>query len=280
MEQEEDIVNKDIYYKKEPDNQFYNYTVHGLNIEGIKRYYTIPVNSKYHHMLRMKKDLERVINDSKSIQKERQKKYDINNRYPDERLYKMYASNKDANKPKNNIVQSQQRFNTLYNVRSTPFNKNSQESTKLFEQIKSSNKPVEIKPDEEFKYKALDTNRNTIEHGSLEEGISARNKTLSNLNNNRKKISLSLNRKKININNPFSLRKFKESNKNSREKFPMIKPRKIIIEYHLVNDCGVGKENKNIGHNSYMGGTYNPYNYYSAPKNRRERNIFGALFLH
>jgi hypothetical protein len=280
MEQEEDIVNKDIYYKKEPDNQFYNYTVHGLNIEGIKRYYTIPVNSKYHHMLRMKKDLERVINDSKSIQKERQKKYDINNRYPDERLYKMYASNKDANKPKNNIVQSQQRFNTLYNVRSTPFNKNSQESTKLFEQIKSLNKPVEIKPDEEFKYKALDTNRNTIEHGSLEEGISARNKTLSNLNNNRKKISLSLNRKKININNPFSLRKFKESNKNSREKFPMIKPRKIIIEYHLINDCGVGKENKNIGHNSYMGGTYNPYNYYSAPKNRRERNIFGALFLH
>lgn len=280
MEQEEDIVNKDIYYKKEPDNQFYNYTVHGLNIEGIKRYYTIPVNSKYHHMVRMKKDLERVINDSKSIQKERQKKYDINNRYPDERLYKMYASNKDANKPKNNIVQSQQRFNTLYNVRSTPFNKNSQESTKLFEQIKSSNKPVEIKPDEEFKYKALDTNRNTIEHGSLEEGISARNKTLSNLNNNRKKISLSLNRKKININNPFSLRKFKESNKNSREKFPMIKPRKIIIEYHLINDCGVGKENKNIGHNSYMGGTYNPYNYYSAPKNRRERNIFGALFLH
>ena len=280
MEQEEDIVNKDIYYKKDPDNQFFNYTVHGLNIEGIKRYYTIPVNSKYHHMVRMKKDLERVINDSKSIQKERQKKYDINNRYPDERLYKMYASNKDANKPKNNIVQSQQRFNTLYNVRSTPFNKNSQESTKLFEQIKSSNKPVEIKPDEEFKYKALDTNRNTIEHGSLEEGISARNKTLSNLNNNRKKISLSLNRKKININNPFSLRKFKESNKNSREKFPMIKPRKIIIEYHLVNDCGVGKENKNIGHNSYMGGTYNPYNYYSAPKNRRERNIFGALFLH
>jgi hypothetical protein len=280
MEQEEDIVNKDIYYKKEPDNQFYNYTVHGLNIEGIKRYYTIPVNSKYHHMVRMKKDLERVINDSKSIQKERQKKYDINNRYPDERLYKMYASNKDANKPKNNIVQSQQRFNTLYNVRSTPFNKNSQESTKLFEQIKSSNKPVEIKPDEEFKNKALDTNRNTIEHGSLEEGISARNKTLSNLNNNRKKISLSLNRKKININNPFSLRKFKESNKNSREKFPMIKPRKIIIEYHLINDCGVGKENKNIGHNSYMGGTYNPYNYYSAPKNRRERNIFGALFLH
>jgi hypothetical protein len=280
MEQEKDIVNKDIYYKKEPDNQFYNYTIHGLNIEGIKRYYTIPVNSKYHHMLRMKKDLERVINDSKSIQKERQKKYDINNRYPDERLYKMYASNKDANKPKNNIVQSQQRFNTLYNVRSTPFNKNSQESTKLFEQIKSLNKPVEIKPDEEFKYKALDTNRNTIEHGSLEEGISARNKTLSNLNNNRKKISLSLNRKKININNPFSLRKFKESNKNSREKFPMIKPRKIIIEYHLVNDCGVGKENKNIGHNSYMGGTYNPYNYYSAPKNRRERNIFGALFLH
>ena len=279
MEQEEDIVNKDIYYKKEPDNQFYNYTVHGLNIEGIKRYYTIPVNSKYHHMVRMKKDLERVINDSKSIQKERQKKYDINNRYPDERLYKMYASNKDINKSKNNKVQSQQYFNTLYSDRSTQFNKNNQKPTKIFEQIKCPKKPAEIKPDEDFIHKVLNTNGNTIEHGSFEEGISARNKTLSNIKSNRKKISLSLNRK-INIINPFSLRKFKESNKNSREKFPMIKPRKIIIEYHLVNDCGIGKENKNMGHNTYMGGTYNPFNYYSAPKNRRERNIFGALFLH
>lgn len=278
MEQE-DIVNKDIYYKKEPDNQFFNYTVHGLNIEGIKRYYTIPVNSKYHHMVRMKKDLERVINDSKSIQKERQKKYDINNRYPDERLYKMYASNKDINISKNNKNQSQQRFNTLYNVRNTPFNKINQESTKLSEKMKLLNKPVEIKPDEEFKHKILNTNRNTIEHGSFEDDISARNKTISNISNNRKKISLSLN-KRININNPFSLRKFKESNKNKKEKFPMIKPRKIIIEYHLINDCGIGKENKSIGHNAYMGGTYNPFNYYSVPKNRKERNIFGGLFLH
>ena len=265
MEQE-DIVNKDIYYKKEPDNKFYNYSVHGLTLEGIKRYYTIPVNSKYHHMVRMKKDLERVINDSKTIQKARQKKYDINNRYPDERLYKMYAANKD----KNNTEKSHQICNTLY----TPFNKKSEESTKLFEQIKSTNKPVEIKPD-----KVLNSIGNTIEHGSFEEGISTRNKTIPNLKSNRKKVSLSLNRK-ISINNPFSLRKIKESNKSSREKFPMIKPRKIIIEYHLINDCGIGKENKNMGHNSYMGGTYNPYNYYSVPKNRRERNIFGGLFSH
>jgi hypothetical protein len=195
MEQEEDIVNKDIYYKKEPDNQFYNYTVHGLNIEGIKRYYTIPVNSKYHHMVRMKKDLERVINVSKNIQKERQKKYDINNRYPDERLYKMYASNKDINKSKNNKVQSQQYFNTLYSDRSTQFNKNNQKPTKIFEQIKCPKKPEEIKPDEDFIHKVLNTNGNTIEHGSFEEDISARNKTLSNINSNKKKISLSLNRK-------------------------------------------------------------------------------------
>lgn len=274
MEQE-DIVNKDIYYKKEPDNQFYNYTVHGLNIEGIKRYYTIPVNSKYHHMVRIKKDLERVINDSKSIQKERQKKYDINNRYPDERLYKMYAANKSINKDKNNAQKSYQVFNTLY----TPFNKKSQESTKLFEQIKSSYKPVEIKPEKEINHKTLNTIGNTIEHGSFEEGIFTKNKTIPNLKSNRKKGSFSLNRK-ISINNPFSLRKIKENNKNSREKFPMIKPRKIIIEYYLTNDCGIGKENKNMGHNSYMGGTYNPYNYYSVPKNRRERNIFGGLFSH
>ena len=182
----------------------------------------------------------------------------------------MYAANKESNKPKNNIEQSQQSFNTLYNVRSTPFYKNSQESTKLFEQIKASNKPVEIKPDKELIHKILNSNGNTIEHGSFEDGISARNKTLSNLSGNRKKMAISLNRK-ISINNPFSLRKFKKSNKNSREKFLIIKPRKIIIEYHLTNCCGIGKENKNMGHNSYMGGTYYPYNYYSAPKNRRER---------
>ena len=191
----------------------------------------------------------------------------------------MYASNKDINKSKNNKVQSQQYFNTLYSDRSTQFNKNNQKPTKLFEQIKCPKKTEEIKPDEDFIHKVLNTNGNTIEHGSFEEDISARNKTLSNINSNKKKISLSLNRK-INIINPFSLRKFKESNKNSREKFPMIKPRKIIIEYHLVNDCGIGKENKNMGHNAYMGGTYNPFNYYSAQKNRRERNIFGGLFLH
>ena len=93
MEQEEDIVNKDIYYKKEPDNQFYNYTVHGLNIEGIKRYYSIPINKKYYHMIKVKKDLDEII--SKHLkEKEKRKKNYKSNRYDDERLYKMYSGEK------------------------------------------------------------------------------------------------------------------------------------------------------------------------------------------
>ncbi len=70
---EDEIVNKDCYYKKDADNEFKNYSIHGLNIEGIKKYYLIPVNNKYKHMIQLNKDLDKVIENSKTIQMERKK---------------------------------------------------------------------------------------------------------------------------------------------------------------------------------------------------------------
>ncbi len=62
--------------------------------------------------------------------------------------------------------------------------------------------------------------------------------------------------------------------------YPIIKPRKIVIEYHLINDANIKKENKNIGHNNYMGSSFNPFNYTFTPKNRNARNVYGGLFFH
>ena len=59
----------------------------------------------------------------------------------------------------------------------------------------------------------------------------------------------------------------------------MIRPRKILIEYNLVNNAGIEKEGKNLGHNGYMGAAFNPYNYSCSTKNRTSRNVYGALFL-
>ena len=87
---------------------------------------------------------------------------------------------------------------------------------------------------------------------------------------------LSLNKNK-NLNTFHSLRNIKS---NKIYNFPIIKPRKIIIETQLINNCGVGNEEKRVGHNSYMGGSYNPFNYYSTPRNRTKRNVYGSLFLH
>ena len=33
--EEDEIANKECYYKNEADNEFFNYSIHGLNIEGI-----------------------------------------------------------------------------------------------------------------------------------------------------------------------------------------------------------------------------------------------------
>ncbi len=285
MEEEEEIVNKDCYYKEEPYNEFYNYTIHGLNIDGIKRYCLMPVNSKYHHMIRLNKDLQKVIENSQKLSKERQKKYDRNHIYDDERLIKMYGAKKGNDEEKDNDknAKSYKQFNTINNLFSKSKNNNISKISKLIEQKKPLEKPIQISLDK-------DIINNKIGNKDLKQNILKNNLYMDFYSNNKKpsddnkfgvkKISKSFN-KNYNINTAYNLKrvnKFKKSIKKSD--LPMIRPRKIIIEYNLVNSAGIEKEGKNLGHNSYMGAAFNPYNYSFATKNRTSRNVYGSLFLH
>ena len=90
---------------------------------------------------------------------------------------------------------------------------------------------------------------------------------------------LSKDKKTYKKNMCFSVRKFrKKLDIDKKLNLPFIKPREIIIEYQLTNDAGISKENKNLGHNHYMGSFYNPQNYFVNSKNRTKRNVFGGLF--
>ena len=69
---------------------------------------------------------------------------------------------------------------------------------------------------------------------------------------------------------------------------PKVRPRKIIINYYAgFNELHVQNINqkhnsstyKKYGHNGpFMGGKYNPENYFQQPKNRVCTNYYGALF--
>ena len=277
MAEEEEIVSKDFYYKEKPDDEFYNYTIHGLNIEGIKRYCTIPINSKYHHMVRLNKDLKEVIENSKKLEKERQQKYDRNNRYDDERLIKMYSVKKED--IKNNNMHNKY-INTLGN---NYFNNNTyntiSNSTKIIKRKKTIEKPYEIQLDND-EINGFNNNNGKKE---LTKKILNKNVLVKNMNdrhrfnNDISKYTNLYNKKKT----YHSYQKYNKNKTNSKEtNFPVIKPRKIIIEYHLTNGAGVANIKKNIGHNHYMGSSFNPYNYFINPKNRTTRNVYGSLFSH
>ena len=68
--------------------------------------------------------------------------------------------------------------------------------------------------------------------------------------------------------------------------FPLLKPRKIIIDYccgpYELHVTDINKKNLNFkkyGHNTFfMGGNYNPQNYEIKHKNRISRNYYGKLF--
>ena len=293
MEEEDDIVNKDCYYKKEADNAFFNYSVHGLNIEGIKKYCLNPVNSKYIKMMKLNKDIEKVIEDSKLIQEERKKKFDINNRYDEERLIKMYTMKKEANSNKT----LHQRFLTLNNKFKNNKNisiYNSIDNSKAVKIIDKNNlnKTVDtnnniinlknVNPKAELKQNILNTHSNSLKNFSTNKNkTSVRYKFLSKINNRSKDYIKSLKIKK-NINSFYNLRNSNKINEKAKSKecFPPINPRKIIIGIHLANSCGVESGYKNFGHNNYMGSSFDPYNYALAPKNRISRNIYGNLFIH
>ena len=276
--EEEEIINKECYYKKEPDNAFFNYSVHGLNFEGIKKYYSITANNKFNHMIRLNKDLEKIIEDSKIAQKERQKKYDINNRYNEERLIKMYTDKRNEN---HNTTLKQQ-FNTLNN-------NNKNKSIKILDKFKILNKPITLKIEEknndkiekeELKQTISKTIPNKIMNYSSVFCTPKKDKILSNFKNNKiKTIPNSLN-KHNNRNCFYTPKNFNKTNLMNKISLPIISPRKIIINTFLYNNSGVEIENRRFGHNNYMGVSFNPYNYYSVPKNRVARNQYGALFLH
>ena len=293
MEEEYDIVNKDCYYKKEADDAFFNYSVHGLNIEGIKKYCLNPVNSKYIKMMKLNKDIEKVIEDSKLIQEERKKKFDINNRYDEERLIKMYTMKKGDNK--NETLH--QRFLTLNNKFKNNKNisiNNSIDNSKavkiidknnLNKTVDTNNNIINLKnanPKEELKQNILNTHSNSLKNFSTNKNkASVRYKFLSKINHRSKDYIKSLKIKK-NINSFYNLRNSNKINEKakSKERFPPINPRKIIIGIHLANSCGVEDGYKNFGHNNYMGSSFDPYNYALAPKNRISRNFYGNLFVH
>ena len=263
--EEDEIVNKDCYYKHEPDNEFFNYSIHGLNLEGIKKYSLNPINSKYNHMIKLNKDLQTFMENRKLLQKERQKKYNKNNEYEEDILLKMYSKRKEE---KNNN-ENNKRLNTIGNIlENISIHRNNWESKKEIDpiQIRMNNKTLEKK---ELKKNLL--NKSILQKSPINKMGTSFNYFGKNRLNN------SINKRYTS----FSLNKLNKSKiEGKRINYPIIKPRKIVIEYHLYNNAGIGKENKNFGHNNYMGASFNPYNYSSVPKNRVSRNIYGALFLH
>ena len=248
----EDIINNDKYYEKDSYNVFDTFSVYGLNIEGIKRYYSIPTNKRYHHMVRLNKDLDEII--SKHLkEKEIKKKNYKSNIYDEERLIKMYGAKTEEGKNETkNIVQKRKSGKQPLNI-------------KIIEDNNNNNKT------------------NTINRRELKQKILNANPSLSLTSTNK----FGLDKKKVkgyNKNISFSVRKFRkkfeENKKLNLPLIPFIKPREIIIEYQLTNDAGISKNKKNMGHNFFMGSFYNPQNYFVNPKNRTKRNVFGGLFTH
>ena len=249
----EDIVNNDKYYQKESYNVFDNFSVHGLNIEGIKKYYSIPTNKKYHHMIKLNKDLDEIISKHLKEKEEKKKNYK-SNIYSEEKLYEMYSEKAKENK---------------------------KISKSLDKKRKSKERSININiPDSNAKKEISTLNKKDLKQKILNMNpfISLTNtNNFRNMNFSKDKFGCSGYNKNIS----YSLKKFRKKLKlNKKMDLPFIKPRKIIIEYQLTNAAGIMEENKNIGHNHFMGSYYNPENYFVNPKNRTKRNVFGGLFTH
>jgi glutamyl/glutaminyl-tRNA synthetase len=242
----EDIVKDDKYYEKDSYNKFDTFSVHGLNIEGIKRYYSIPTNEKYHHMIKLNKDLDEIIS-KHLIEKEERKKNYRSNVYDDERLIKMYAGKKEEEKTET-------------------------------KKVLKNKKPIKIQITNNNINKINTLNSRELTNINPSMSLTSTNKFITDKNIIKNRL-LSKDKKTYKKNMCFSVRKFrKKLDIDKKLNLPFIKPREIIIEYQLTNDAGISKENKNLGHNHYMGSFYNPQNYFVNSKNRTKRNVFGGLF--
>ena len=157
----EEIIKNDKYYEKDSYNVFDTFSIHGLNIEGIKRYYSIPINKKYYHMIKVKKDLDEIIS-KHLIEKEKRKKNYKSNRYDDERLYKMYSGEK------------KERSQTLENT--------------LFQKEKIIKKPTKIKIiDDNTKKINKEENNINIENKEQEKDNNKNNNDIKSNSKNKRK---------------------------------------------------------------------------------------------
>ena len=255
---ESEDINNDRYYEKNSYNIFDTFSIHGLNIEGIKRYYSIPTNKKYHHMIKLNKDLDEIIS-KHLLEKEKKRKNYKSNVYDEERLIKMYSGKKEEDK---------------------------KDTKKIFKKRKSGEKPINIQITDN---NGVNNEINTINKRDLKKKILGVDPSLSltstnkfDINKNKiRNILLSKDKNIHNKNLSYSVKKFrKKLDLNEKVNLPFLKPRQIIIEYRLTNDAGIAGENKKLGHNRYMGSFYNPQNYFVNSKNRTKRNVFGGLFTH
>jgi len=247
---EEDIVNNDKYYEKNSYNIFDTFSIHGLNIDGIKRYYSIPVNKKYHHMVKLNKDLDEIIS-KHLIEKEERKKNYKSNVYDEERLINMYAGKKEEDKTETKKILKNKKPIKIQITNNNINNKINTLNTLNPREMTNINPSMSLTSTNKFI-----TDKNLIKNRLLpKENIYKKNMCYS-VRKFRKKLEID---KKVNY-------------------LPFIRPRQIIIEYQLTNDAGISKKNKNLGHNNYMGSFYNPQNYFVNSKNRTKRNVFGGLF--
>jgi len=247
---EEDIVNNEKYYEKNSYNIFDTFSIHGLNIDGIKRYYSIPVNKKYHHMVKLNKDLDEIIS-KHLIEKEERKKNYKSNVYDEERLIKMYAGKKEEDKTETKKILKNKKPIKIQITNNNINNKVNTLNTLNPREMININPSMSLTSTNKFI-----TDKNLIKNRLLpKENIYKKNMCYS-VRKFRKKLEID---KKVNY-------------------LPFIRPRQIIIEYQLTNDAGISKKNKNLGHNNYMGSFYNPQNYFVNSKNRTKRNVFGGLF--
>ena len=254
----ENIFNNDKYYEKESYNVFDNYSVHGLNIDGIKKYYSIPVNQKYHHMVKLNKDLDEIIKKHLKEKEKREKEMQIK-RYNDEKLIEMYSGKTEENNNKT--------------ILKNPFQQ------KQFLEKKNNIKLLNDNITVNNQINTLGTNNSEINPKTPNINPVLTNNLFYKSPGTTKNIYLPKNKNNKNIS--YSLIKYRRKiEKNKKIDLPMIKPRRIIIEYQLTNDAGITEENKNLGHNEFMGSSFNPLNYYVRSKNRTKRNVYGGLFVH
>jgi len=246
--EEQSYLNEGRYYSKLIYNDFNNFSLHGLNIEGLKKYYLTPDNFKYIHQNQVNEDLKKRFEEHAKLEEEKKK------------IYEIKIKNKDINNiMKKYIVKKEE------NVNKIPI---SLVKKHIFEERHNMDINKSITDDKGKDKEKENMNHNLFQHFS----------TQSN-NIKREKVNRSVNKNTISIS---GFNKFKRGRKIKGKSIdlPKINPRKIIIEHYLINDAGVPKDKKNIGYNNYMGEKYNFFNYYPEPKNRCKRNVFGSIFLH